>query len=147
LFFIVDRIKINNNELIFSEKMSERKKEINTDEFKNILKPNEELSFGIKSPISPITTPPKTIFTAWHGNLLINCTGTCYVCRDDSNHWNFDVYSIRPKGNTTILEIINLKQDYHCIEKGYKNIPEFLRNHIPTNIEKKLKNKDSNKNV
>ena len=115
------------------------KKEISLNKFQSILKPNEELSFGEKSPITPITTPPTTIFVAWHGNLLMNCTGTCYVCRDDRTHLNFDVYSILSTKKDKNLEIINSKQNYHWIEKEYKKIPEFIRNTMPKQIEEKVK--------
>lgn len=124
--------------------MSKNKKEISLDKFKNIIKPNEELSFGIKSPIPSITAPPETIFIAWHGsfgklgNIMANMHGTYYVCRSDDSHWNFDVYSVLPNKDSTVLNIIKSQQPYHTVKEGYQYIPELFRKDMQEELKKKI---------
>jgi hypothetical protein len=120
-----------------------KKKVIKLEEFNEVMKPGQELSFGDTSPFSAITTPPRVIMTAWHANyapvLLCNAHGTAYVMRDDCGHFNFDVYSINVEDSVVIVATdIGRLQPYHRIGKRFNEMPEFLKNQIPEKIKTRI---------
>lgn len=101
--------------------------------FKNIIKPNEELSFGDTSPVSIISMPPTGQFTAWHGvipqfSVRGSVCGTIYVCRSDTNDTtllNFDAYSVQESQDTSTLRVKMAKPqdvEFHWADE----LPEFM---------------------
>lgn len=113
-----------------------KRKVVSSEEYKKAMRPDVELSFNKNLPFSSLTTPPKTIFTAWHGNIFEGAHGTAYVVRDDINHWNIDTYSIICDNEFKNFTVEHCFEKYHKIEKGLDYVPEFLKKEIPKDIKK-----------
>ena len=120
-------------------------KPLDVQTFKNIIKPNEGLSFGDTSPVSVINMPPTGQFTAWHGvipqfSVKGSVCGTIYVCRSDTNDTtllNFDVYSVHEGRDTSTLFVKDVKPssiEFHWAD----DLPEFMRNDVPEEIKNKI---------
>lgn len=113
--------------------------------FKNIIKPDEELTFGDSSPVSVISMPPTGQFTAWHGvipqfSVRGSVCGTIYVCRSDTNDTtllNFDAYSVCEGNDTSTLFVKSVKPqdvEFHWTDK----LPEFMEKNAPQDIKDKI---------
>jgi len=124
-----------------------QRKPLDVQTFKNIIKPDEELTFGDSSPVSVISMPPTGQFTAWHGvipQFVVrgSVCGTIYVCRSDTNDatlLNFDVYSVREGNDTSTLLVNQVKPqdiDYHWANE----LPEFMEKNVPEDIKNKINN-------
>ena len=113
--------------------------------FKNIIKPDEGLSFGDTSPVSVISMPPTGQFAAWHGviprfSVQGSVCGTVYVCRSDTNDTallNFDAYSVTEGQDTHTLFVKDVKPkdlEFHWTD----DFPEFMKKHVPQEIRNKI---------
>ena len=122
-----------------------KRKQLDVQTFKNIIKSEEALSFGDTSPVSVISMPPKGQFTAWHGvipqfSVRGSVCGTIYVCRsdtDDLKPLNFDVYSICESDDTSTLLVKPVRPqevDYHWAD----NLPEFMEKDAPQDIKNRI---------
>lgn len=118
-----------------------KRKEITIEEFNSLMKPGQELSWGDTSPFTSITTPPEARMVAWHASFaplayVGGANATMYIARSDSQHLNFDVYSIRPEDSATLIAEI-CYEPYHKIWH-FNEIPEFLRIHMPEHIKQRF---------
>ena len=113
--------------------------------FKDIIRSNEELTFGDTSPVSVISMPPTGLFTAWHGvvpqfSVRGSVCGTIYVCRSDTNDTtllNFDVHSVCEGEDTSTLLVKHVQPqdvDFHWTDK----LPEFMEKSAPEHIKSKI---------
>ena len=120
-------------------------KPLDVQTFKNLIMPNEELSFGDTSPVSVISMPPTGQFTAWHGvipqfSVRGSVCGTLYVCRSDTNDitlLNFDAYSVTEGQDTCTLFVKDVKPkdlEFHWAD----DLPEFMRKDAPEEIKNKI---------
>lgn len=113
---------------------------LSQEEFKEILNSGGKLVFYTTSPLSEITDPSGMIFFAlhWHLPLLMNTTGTAYVCRI-GNPLDFDLYSIYRSSDEE-----NSKIFIKDIEKdniGYhhaNNLPKVIKDEAPNWINVKI---------
>ena len=120
-----------------------KRKSLKLEQYRINMKLEEKLSFGTKSPFPEISFPPeKTLFSAWHGNLIAcDVRGTIYVCRldNDPKPLNFDIYSIRSTENEKPLEIRGpQRSEYHWVGR-FEDIPTFLKDSMPRWVKEKIK--------
>lgn len=124
-----------------------KKKFLEWNEYRKNMKPEEKITFGIKSPFSPINLPPKTVFVGWHGALSptlagSGAQGTFYVCRSDTKDllpFNFDIYFFILANDESRLEVIHQKPqklEYHWT----KDIPIFIRKQMPKWAQNRIQN-------
>lgn len=119
-----------------------KRKFLSVEFFKNLIKPNEELSFTEISQIPGITMPKeKAQFMVYHGTIPIigvtSVVGTTYVCRidpKDEKPLNWDVHQVWV-GKTESLELKGIKTDFH----HSTHLPEFIRKDAPPEIIEKVR--------
>jgi hypothetical protein len=123
-------------------------KKISVEEFRRLIKPNEEVSASDSSPFKDlINMPPTGQLIVWHGvppNFLMqgSVCGTTYVVRHDSNDsapLNIDAYSFREGSDTLNLEIhkINPKNlEFHWAH----SLPEFMAGAASEDIKRRIAN-------
>ena len=115
-----------------------KKKILSVDDFKDLIEPDEKLTFSDISPIPGISIPKnKGLFMVHHSVEPIvgvaSVTGTTYVCRidaKDAKPLNWDVHQVWVRDTGTMLELKGIKTDFH----HSTDLPEFIRKDAPPEI-------------